>query len=103
MSFVDIYDVQTGYWFRQKTFGAPDMPSPRSDICLVVVPAADKSSFSIYMIAGVENYATYITSEEIWVLSIPTFQWVRIHSRADGMYGRNKPHLPCGLCIHSAF
>jgi hypothetical protein len=87
MSFVDIYDVESGLWFRQQTFGVPDIPTPRSDICLAVVPASDNSSFSIYMIAGVQNYASYSTTEEIWVLTLPTFQWVLINSRADGMYG----------------
>ncbi|KAJ3938676.1 uncharacterized protein N0V96_011407 [Colletotrichum fioriniae] len=87
LSFVDIYDVETGLWFRQETFGLPDIPTGRSDICAVLVPAADKSSWNIYMIAGVENYATYITSEEIWVLTLPTFTWILVHTRADGMYG----------------
>ncbi|KAL0937221.1 Kelch repeat-containing protein-like protein 2 [Colletotrichum truncatum] len=87
LSFVDIYDIETGFWFRQETFGLPDIPTGRSDICAVLVPAKDSSSWNIYMIAGVENYATYITSEEIWVLSLPTFQWTMVHTRADGMYG----------------
>ncbi|KAL0764874.1 hypothetical protein CaCOL14_012680 [Colletotrichum acutatum] len=87
LSFVDIYDVETGFWFRQETFGLPDIPTGRSDICAVLVPVADKSSWNIYMIAGVENYATYITSEEIWVLTLPTFTWILVHTRADGMYG----------------
>ncbi|KAK2771939.1 cell wall anchored protein [Colletotrichum kahawae] len=86
-SFVDIYDIETGFWFRQETFGLPDMPTGRSDICAVLVPAKDSSSWNIYMIAGVENYATYITSEEIWVLTLPTFNWILVHTRADGMYG----------------
>ncbi|OHE99462.1 hypothetical protein CORC01_05262 [Colletotrichum orchidophilum] len=87
LSFVDIYDIETGFWFRQETFGLPDIPTGRSDICAVLVPATDASSWNIYMIAGVENYATYITSEEIWVLTLPTFTWILVHTRADGMYG----------------
>ncbi|TQN67030.1 Kelch repeat-containing protein [Colletotrichum shisoi] len=87
LAFVDIYDIETGFWFRQETFGLPDIPAGRSDICAVVVPAADASSYNIYMIAGVENYATAITSEEVWVLTLPTFSWILVHTRADGMYG----------------
>ncbi|KAK1700910.1 hypothetical protein BDP55DRAFT_2973 [Colletotrichum godetiae] len=87
LSFVDIYDIETGFWFRQETFGLPDIPTGRSDICAVLVSAADKSSWNIYMIAGVENYNNYITSEEIWVLTLPTFTWILVHTRADGMYG----------------
>lgn len=88
LKYVDIYDIQTGYWFRQETFGLTDgMPYGRSDICTVMVPAKDGSSFNIYMVAGVDSYASFITVEEIWVLTLPTFQWVLVHTRADGMYG----------------
>jgi hypothetical protein len=85
---VDIYDIETGIWFRQETFGLTDgMPFGRSDICTVMIPAKDKSSFNIYMVAGVDTYATVLTVEEIWVLTLPTFQWTLVHTRADGMYG----------------
>ncbi|KAK3695844.1 hypothetical protein B0T22DRAFT_527103, partial [Podospora appendiculata] len=88
LSFVDIYDIESGYWFRQDTFGLADgIPSGRSDICTVMIPANDSSSFNIYMVAGVETYQTYLTTEEIWVLTLPTFQWTLVHSRSDGMYG----------------
>ncbi|KAK3937612.1 hypothetical protein QBC46DRAFT_267165, partial [Diplogelasinospora grovesii] len=88
LSFVDIYDIESGYWFRQQTFGLSDgIPTGRSDICTAMVPAKDSSSLNIYMVAGVETYQSFLTSEEIWVLTIPTFQWTLVHSRADGMYG----------------
>ncbi|KAK0717349.1 hypothetical protein B0T26DRAFT_648075, partial [Lasiosphaeria miniovina] len=88
LSYVDIYDIESGFWFRQQTFGLADgIPSGRSDICAVAVAAKDKSSFNIYMVAGVDTYASYITTEEIWVLTVPTFQWTLLHSRQDGIYG----------------
>ncbi|KAF6826412.1 hypothetical protein CPLU01_09697 [Colletotrichum plurivorum] len=87
LSFVDIYDVETGFWFRQQTFGQPDMPTGRSDMCAILVPAKDESSWNIYVVAGVENYATFATSEEIWVLTLPTFQWIMVHERSGGLYG----------------
>ncbi|KAK3367258.1 hypothetical protein B0T24DRAFT_659294 [Lasiosphaeria ovina] len=75
LSYVDIYDIESGFWFRQQTFGLSDgIPSGRSDICAVAVAARDKSSFNVYMVAGVDTYASYITTEEIWVLT-------------DGIYG----------------
>ncbi|KAK3372171.1 hypothetical protein B0H63DRAFT_483993 [Podospora didyma] len=88
LTFVDIYDIESGFWFRQQTFGLSDgIPSGRSDICTVMIPAKDNSSFNIYMVAGVETYASYLTTEEIWVLSLPTFTWSLLHSRQDGIYG----------------
>ncbi|KAE9364056.1 hypothetical protein N431DRAFT_489847 [Stipitochalara longipes BDJ] len=86
-SFVDIFDVETGYWFRQETFGVPDIPPGRSDICTILVTAEDKSSFNIFMIAGVETYNSVIAYEDMWVLTLPTFQWVKVHTRPGGIYG----------------
>ncbi len=55
-SFVDIFDIETGYWFRQDTVGGPDIPTGRSDICTILVTAEDKSSFNIFIIAGVGKF-----------------------------------------------
>ena len=33
--------------------GVPDLPTARADICVVLVTAPDKSSYNIFMIAGV--------------------------------------------------
>jgi hypothetical protein len=63
------------------------MPYGRADICTVMVPAKDNSSFNIYMVAGIDDYSKATAVEEIWVLSLPTFQWVLVHSRTDAMYG----------------
>lgn len=88
MDFVDVYDIETGFWFRQQTFGlANGIPSGRSDICAVVVPAKDNSSYNIYMVSGVDNYATRVLTGDIWVLSIPSFQWILVHESPDGIYG----------------
>lgn len=40
------------------------------------------------MVGGVDNYATHTTKGEIWVLSLPTFQWVLVHSSIEtAIYG----------------
>jgi hypothetical protein len=86
-SFVDIYDLETGYWFRQETFGkytqyksrcvrladlfalgVPDIPPGRSDICTVLVSATDGSSHNIFVIAGVDTYNSVITFEDMYAL-----------------------------------
>ncbi|CZR61606.1 uncharacterized protein PAC_11503 [Phialocephala subalpina] len=86
-TYVDIYDIESGFWFRQQTFGVPDIPTARADICVILVTALDKSSYNIFMIAGVLTYNVPITSEEMWVLTLPTFQWVKVHTRPGGIYG----------------
>ncbi|KAL2064700.1 hypothetical protein VTL71DRAFT_3838 [Oculimacula yallundae] len=85
--FVDIYDIETGFWFRQQTFGGPDIPSGRSDICTVLVAAPDGSSFNIFVIAGIMDYNNVVAHEDMWILTIPTFQWVQVHTRPGGVFG----------------
>lgn len=88
MSYVDLYDVETGYWFRQETFGERDgIPTGRSDICTVLVSAEDGSSHNIFVIAGVNTYNSVITYEEWYVLSLPTFTWRKVYTRDQGRYG----------------
>jgi hypothetical protein len=64
ISFVDIYDIETGYWFRQQTFGVPDLPSGRSDICAVLVAAEDGSSYNVVVIEGVSTYNGVTTNSD---------------------------------------
>lgn len=90
LTFVDIYDNESGFWFRQETFSLYDgFPIGRSDICAVVVPANDSSSYQIYMISGMDNYATHVTLGEIWVLSVPSFKWFLMNTLPEGFYGHS--------------
>ncbi|KAI7914214.1 hypothetical protein M0657_009613 [Pyricularia oryzae] len=87
LSFVDIYDISSGFWFHQQTFGIPDIPSGRSDFCLVAVSAPDGSSHNIYMVSGMDNPEDRSTKSEIWVLTLPSFNWVLIEDKAQSIYG----------------
>jgi hypothetical protein len=42
--------------------GVPDIPTGRSDICTVLVTAEDKSSFNIFMIAGVGKLPSIVSN-----------------------------------------
>ncbi|TLD09740.1 hypothetical protein PspLS_11400 [Pyricularia sp. CBS 133598] len=87
LSFVDIYDISSGFWFHQQTFGIPNIPSGRSDFCLVAVSAPDGSSHNIYMVSGMDNPEDRSTKSEIWVLTLPSFNWVLIDDKAQSIYG----------------
>ena len=69
--------------------GVPDLPTGRSDICTVLVSASDGSSHNIFVIAGVETYNSVIAYEDMWVLTLPTFQWKKVHTRDGGRYGES--------------
>lgn len=57
MTEIDIYDIESGYWFRQKTFDAGDgIPSGRGAMCLELIPATDGSSWNIILVAGILTF-----------------------------------------------
>lgn len=60
-------------WYRQKTSGP--VPNSRTDFCLVAAPSQDNSSTNIYMYGGRSNGAIF---DDIYVLSIPSFTWVKV-------------------------
>ena len=52
------------------------------------------------MVGGVDNYATHTTKGEIWVLTLPTFQWVLVHSSIEtAIYGHTCHALGENLVI----
>jgi hypothetical protein len=72
------------------SLGVPDLPTGRSSVCTILVSAQDGSSYNIFVIAGVETYNSVIAYEDMWVLTLPTFQWMKVHTRAGGRYGQSK-------------
>lgn len=78
MSTIDIYDVASGEWYRQGTTGGPGQLARG---CAVVAPAQDSSSFNIYYYGGYDGlHVSENFSDEVWVLSLPSFTWVRLAS-----------------------
>lgn len=76
MAVIDIYDVASGNWYRQRTV---DSPTARTRGCAVVAPAQDSSSFNIYYYGGypgVDPKDDFY--DDVWVLSIPSFTWTRV-------------------------
>jgi Kelch motif protein len=65
--------------YMQQTSG--DIPPQLTLFCSVVAAAADNSSYNIYIYGGYDGVdATYTTSDDVYVLSIPSFTWVKVYS-----------------------
>jgi hypothetical protein len=86
MSTIDIYDVSSSKWYRQKTTGGPGQLTRG---CAVVAPAPDASSFNIYYYGGYDGlHQTAAFSDDVWVLSLPSFTWVKLaSSNVEGRAG----------------
>jgi len=55
------------------------IPTPRDQFCTVVSPAPDDSSFNIVMYGGYD-FMGNTTYEDVYILSIPSFQWINATS-----------------------
>jgi hypothetical protein len=88
MSTIDIYDVASKEWYRQKTTGGP--PGQLTRGCAVVARAQDGSSFNIYYYGGYDGLtqASEPFNDDVWVLSLPSFTWTQLtKSTAEGRAG----------------
>ncbi|GKT45762.1 Kelch repeat-containing protein [Colletotrichum spaethianum] len=78
METIDIYDVAGNKWYQQTTEGTKPPALARG--CAVLAPAQDYSSFNIYYYGGYDGInAKEDFSDDVWVLSIPSFQWTKVY------------------------
>lgn len=78
---IHIYDIATRTWYTQQATAFNDtFPPNRTEACAVAASASDLSSHNIYVYGGVSNDSTI---GEVWILTLPTFHWVRTGSGVD--------------------
>ncbi|KAK6511321.1 hypothetical protein TWF481_000242 [Arthrobotrys musiformis] len=75
LSDIFVYDIAQNFWTLVPAKGG--LPEMRAEFCLVVNSAADGSYHNIVMYGGWsqlrgEAYA------DVWVLSLPSFRWIRV-------------------------
>ncbi|PGH21438.1 hypothetical protein AJ80_03229 [Polytolypa hystricis UAMH7299] len=86
MRTVSVYDIASGKWYLQNTTG--DIPPMLAQFCSVVASAKDKSSHNVYIYGGYNStIPTDRPSDDVWVLSIPSFTWVRVYD-GNNAHGR---------------
>ncbi|KAK6361492.1 hypothetical protein TWF730_005216 [Orbilia blumenaviensis] len=74
---VYVYDIERHEWFKQPVAG--DKPPNARGICAVAAYASDGSSVNIYNYGGITydlEAKRFTQSRQMWILSIPAFQWV---------------------------
>ncbi|KUI57512.1 hypothetical protein VP1G_04800 [Cytospora mali] len=88
MSNINIYDIAGGKWYTQPTTGGPSTQLTRG--CAVMQPSQDYSSFNIYYYGGYDglhNTNASVFKDDVWVLSLPSFMWMKVASGRSG-HGR---------------
>ncbi|KAL9595678.1 MAG: hypothetical protein Q9179_004890 [Wetmoreana sp. 5 TL-2023] len=98
MSLIHVYDVDSKTWFNITATG--DIPLARSEFCSVISASPDDSSFQITIYGG-WNIHEQTAFEDVYVLAIPAFQWIKIDvpdnadTRLSGNAGRYQ--MSCAL------
>ncbi|KAF8417705.1 hypothetical protein EV426DRAFT_356329 [Tirmania nivea] len=83
MKQVNVYDIATKTWFTQATSAVNNtFPEDRTEGCIVAGAARDGSSMNIYLYGGKlrkppGSDPPFVSLGEVWVLSMPTFEWIR--------------------------
>ncbi|KAJ9602122.1 hypothetical protein H2200_013482 [Cladophialophora chaetospira] len=76
----DIYDIGSGQWSKQALNpSSPIPPGPLAQFCTVVASSEDGSHHDIFVYGGWDSNGG-MPSQEVWILSIPSFTWVRASS-----------------------
>ncbi|KAI5465690.1 hypothetical protein BGZ63DRAFT_111118 [Mariannaea sp. PMI_226] len=100
MDEIIVYDVLSGKSYTQNATG--DVPDMRRRFCAGVTWVEDQSSYNIYLYGGLGEANGSSGFDDIYILTLPTFTWIRMFptdSKKTGPY----PHhsLSCNV-INSA-
>ncbi|MCJ1250378.1 hypothetical protein MMC30_007604 [Trapelia coarctata] len=75
---ISIFDTYSQKWYHQTATGA--IPEMRSAFCAVGVQDRDKGSFEIFIHGGIVDNkldSRNAGADQIYILSLPAFQWVK--------------------------
>ncbi|CAG8097522.1 unnamed protein product [Penicillium olsonii] len=79
MDTVSLFDVESKTWYLQNTTG--DTPPQLTEFCSVLASAPDGSSHNIYIYGGYDGLkATANASDDVYILSLPSFKWIKAYS-----------------------
>ncbi|KAI1071762.1 hypothetical protein LB507_004924 [Fusarium sp. FIESC RH6] len=70
-----LYDVANSKWYTQKATG--DIPGDRKRFCGGATWAKDRSSYNIYIFGGRGFPPQETGYDDIYILTLPSFQWIR--------------------------
>ncbi|KAF2134810.1 hypothetical protein P153DRAFT_362543 [Dothidotthia symphoricarpi CBS 119687] len=86
MNVIDVYDIANSTWYKQSTSGS--LPEYRVNPCTVVAAAADGSSYNIYMFGGQDLQTVQTQKDDMWILSVPSFTWIKVDQQGQTPYAR---------------
>lgn len=85
-------------WYTQKASG--EIPPNRRKFCAGSTWAKDQSSYNIYIYGGFGFGENVTGFDDVWILTLPTFEWIKWYPEAPGA---SAPHglLTCNVIENS--
>ncbi|KAL6356259.1 hypothetical protein LRP88_09852 [Fusarium phalaenopsidis] len=77
MEEIMLYDVLSGKFYAQNATG--NVPEVRRRFCAGVTWVEDQSSYNIYLYGGAGEEEGSIGFDDIYILTLPTFEWIRMY------------------------
>ncbi|KAJ4304371.1 hypothetical protein N0V88_001984 [Collariella sp. IMI 366227] len=100
MEKVFLYDVLSSKWYTQNATGT--VPPMRRRFCAGATWAPDQSSYNIYLYGGASMPPDTAGFDDIYVLSIPSFQWIKMYPTDGNLTGAYPHHsLSCNVVDNS--
>ncbi|ROV88241.1 hypothetical protein VSDG_09031 [Cytospora chrysosperma] len=100
MDEIFIYDIFTGQWYTQKTSGTT--PQMRQRFCSGVTWADDQSSYNIYLYGGAGMPPDTAGYDDVYILTIPTFTWIKLYPNNGSVTGQYPHHsMSCNVVNRS--
>ncbi|CAG8958496.1 hypothetical protein HYFRA_00009810, partial [Hymenoscyphus fraxineus] len=95
MSKIYLYDVLSTNWYTQTATG--DLPPVRKRFCAGAVWAADHSSYNIYLYGGLGFGTNSSGYDDVYILTLPSFQWIRWWQFEGDEEGKPHHSLTCNV------
>ncbi|CAG8955611.1 hypothetical protein HYFRA_00009565 [Hymenoscyphus fraxineus] len=94
MNTIRIYDIRSTKWYNQTATG--DVPPNRKRFCADSAWSADRTSYNIYLYGGLGFGDNGPGFDDMWILSLPSFQWINYYKSPAGAVS---PHhsLSCNV------
>ncbi|KUI60774.1 hypothetical protein VP1G_07971 [Cytospora mali] len=100
MDEIFVYDIFTGQWYTQRTTGTT--PQMRQRFCSGVTWADDQSSYNIYLYGGAGMPPDTAGYDDVYILTIPTFTWIKLYPNDGNITGQYPHHsLTCNVINRS--
>ncbi|EUC31638.1 hypothetical protein COCCADRAFT_6516 [Bipolaris zeicola 26-R-13] len=101
MTDIYVYDIGNDLWYKQKASGA-GVPENRRRFCAGAAWADDRSSYNIYLFGGA-SVGDGVGYGDVWILSLPSFTWIKFWPRKEDGGGQTYPHhsLTCDVIENS--